>query len=81
MLRLGFAGNRGLFMSDKITDFAAILTELNEKYGITDYEMAKLTGKDRSKFTKLRTGARKQANYDDGCEIMAIYKKETGRKK
>ena len=63
-------------MGDKVTDFAAILTELNEVYGITDYEMAKLTGKDRSKFTKLRTGARKQANYDDGVEIMSIYKKQ-----
>ena len=62
-------------MGDKITDFAAILTELNEEYGITDYDMSKLTGKDRSKFTKLRTGARKQANYDDGVEIMNIYKK------
>ena len=80
MLRLGFAGNRELFMGDKITDFAAILTELNEEYGITDYEMAKLTGKDRSKFTKLRTGARKQANYDDGCEIMEIYRKQAKKK-
>jgi len=80
MLRLGFAGNRGLFMGDKITDFAAILTELNEEFGITDYEMAKLTGKDRSKFTKLRTGARKQANYDDGVEIMDIYKKQKRKK-
>ena len=67
-------------MGDKVTDFAAILTELNEVYGITDYEMAKLTGKDRSKFTKLRTGARKQANYDDGCEIMGIYEKQKRRK-
>jgi len=69
-------------MGDKITDFAAILTELNEEFGITDYEMAKLTGKDRSKFTKLRTGARKQANYDDGVEIMEIYgeQKVKGRK-
>ena len=67
-------------MASKVTDFSRILTELLEKYEITDYDMAKLTGKDRSKFTKLRTGARKQANYDDGCEIMAIYKKHSRKK-
>lgn len=61
-------------MADKVTDFAKILTELKEKYGINDYDMEKLTGKDRSKFTKLRTGARKQANYDDGAQIMEIFK-------
>lgn len=67
-------------MASKVTDFSKILTELLEKYEITDYDMAKLTGKDRSKFTKLRTGARKQANYDDGCQIMDIYKNQKGKK-
>ena len=67
-------------MAGKVTDFSKILTELLEKYEITDYDMAKLTGKDRSKFTKLRTGARKQANYDDGCQIMDIYKNQKGKK-
>ena len=67
-------------MASKVTDFSKILTELLEKHEITDYDMAKLTGKDRSKFTKLRTGARKQANYDDGCQIMDIYKNQKGKK-
>ena len=57
------------------TDFEAILTELKE-WGTNDYEMAELTGLDRSKFTKLRTGARSQVNYDDGVMIMEIYKRE-----
>lgn len=56
----------------RLTDFQEILTELQEQ-GITDYQMWKLTGEDRSKFTKLRTGARKSPNYDDGCLIMQIY--------
>ena len=67
-------------MAGKITDFAKILTELKEKYEINDYDMERLTGKDRSKFTKLRTGARKQANYDDGVEIMDIYNKQKRKK-
>ena len=67
-------------MAGKVTDFAKILTELKDKYDTNDYDMEKLTGKDRSKFTKLRTGARKQANYDDGVEIMDIYKKKKSKK-
>ena len=62
-------------MTREPTDFSAILEQMKE-WGVNDYEMATLTGLDRSKLTKLRSGARKQANYDDGCVIMEIYKKE-----
>ena len=66
-------------MAEEVTDFARILTELKEEHDINDYDMEKLTGKDRSKFTKLRTRARKQANYDDGREIVRIYEETTGK--
>jgi len=62
-------------MAVKNTDFSKILSELREK-GITDYMMSNQTGIDRSLLTKLRTGQRKQTNYDVGVEIMRIYKKE-----
>ncbi len=62
-------------MTREPTDFSAILEQLKE-WGINDYQMAELTGLDRSKLTKLRSGARKQANYDDGCLIMDAYNKE-----
>lgn len=57
------------------TDFAAILTQLRD-WGFNDYKMAELTGVERSNLSKLRTGARKQPGYDDGVEIMKIYKRE-----
>lgn len=66
-------------MTKKPTDFSAILEQLKD-WGINDYQMAELTGLDRSKLTKLRSGARKQANYDDGCLIMEVYKKEKRKK-
>ena len=61
-------------MTRKKTDFSKILTELKEK-GINDYKLSDLTGINRSMLTKLRTGERKSINYDDGVEIMRIYKK------
>lgn len=59
----------------KTTDFSVILEELREK-GFNDYKMADLTGVNRTSLSKLRTGARKQPNYDDGVAIMEIYGKE-----
>lgn len=57
------------------TDFSKILTELREQ-GINDYKLASLTGIERSKLSKLRTGDRKQPTYDDGVAIMSVYKKK-----
>lgn len=57
------------------TDFAKILSELRDN-GFNDYKMAELTGVNRSMLSKLRIGKRKQPNYDDGVEIMRIYKEE-----
>ena len=59
------------------TDFSRILTELKNN-GINDYKLAELTGIERSKLSKLRTGAKKQAFYDDGVAIMQIYKDKKG---
>lgn len=67
-------------MPVKSTNFSKILTELRE-LGITDYTMSNLTEIDRSLLTKLRTGQRKQTNYDVGVEIMRIYKKERKKKR
>ncbi len=58
-----------------MTDFAEILSQLRY-WGLNDYDLAKKTGIERSKLSKLRTGDRKQPNYDDGVKIMEIYKKE-----
>ncbi len=63
-----------------MTDFSEILTKLRD-WGFNDYEMSDLTGIERSKLSKLRTGDRKQPNYDDGVEIMRIYQKEAKKKK
>lgn len=57
------------------TDFSKILNELKDK-GFNDYRMSELTEIERSMLTRLRTGKRKQPNYDDGVEIMRIYEKE-----
>ena len=43
---------------------------------MNDYRLAELTGIERSKLSKLRTGDRRQPNYDDGVEIMKVYKRE-----
>lgn len=59
----------------KKTDFTKILEELRAK-GFNDYKMAELTGVDRTSLSKLRTGARKQPNYDVGVAIMEVYNKE-----
>ncbi len=64
----------------KVTDFSRILGELRD-WGLNDYKMAELTGIERSKLSKLRTGDRKQPNYDDGVAIMDAYKKEKRRKR
>lgn len=58
-----------------MTDFSEILSTLKD-WGINDYEMSRLTGIERSKLSKLRTGDRKQPNYDDGKEIVRIYQKK-----
>ena len=57
------------------TDFSKILNELRN-IGINDYKLAELTGIERSKLSKLRTGAKKQPFYDDGVAIVDIYNKE-----
>ena len=67
-------------MTRKSTDFSKILTNLRD-WGFNDYEMQRQTGIERSKLSKLRTGDRKQANYDDGVEIMRIYQKEAKKQK
>ncbi len=61
------------------TDFSKILTELKES-GFNDYEMSELTEIERSMLTRLRTGKRKQPNYDDGVAIMNVYLKEIKNK-
>jgi transcriptional regulator with XRE-family HTH domain len=66
-------------MKRKTTDFSAILEELRS-VGINDYKMAELTGIDRSMLSKLRSGDRKQPNYDDGVAIMEIYVAEISGK-
>lgn len=58
------------------TDFTKILEDLRT-WGFNDYKMAELTGINRTSLSKLRTGDRTQPNYDDGCAIMEIYKKES----
>ena len=62
-------------MTRKPTDFSKILEELRS-IGLNDYKMAELTGLDRSMLSKLRSGARKQPNYDDGAAIIEIYTAE-----
>ncbi len=62
-------------MSKQKTNFAKILSELREQ-GLNDYKMAELTGINRTMLTRLRTGKRKQPNYDDGAAIMEIYLKQ-----
>jgi transcriptional regulator with XRE-family HTH domain len=66
-------------MNRKTTDFSHILEELRAA-GINDYKMAELTGIDRSMLSKLRSGDRKQPNYDDGTAIMEIYIVEVSQK-
>lgn len=63
-----------------MTDFTEILGQLRD-WGINDYQMAELTGIERSKLSKLRTGDRKQPNYDDGVAIMKVFQKEARRKR
>ncbi len=58
------------------TDFSKILEDLRS-WGLNDYKMSEITGIERSKLSKFRTGARKQPTYDDGCAIMKVYKKES----
>jgi len=60
------------------TDFSKILEDLRS-WGFNDYKMSDLTGIERSKLSKFRTGDRKQPTYDDGVEIMKIYSKEAKR--
>ena len=57
------------------TDFSKILEELREK-GFNDYKMADLTGVNSTSLSKLRTGDRKQPNYDDGVALMEVYRTE-----
>jgi len=62
-------------MARKKTDFSKILTELKDS-GLNDYKMSELTEIERSMLTRLRTGKRKQPNYDDGVAIMEVHEKE-----
>ena len=62
-----------------MTDFSKILSDLRD-WGFKDYKMSELTGIERSKLSKLRTGDRKQPNYDDGVEIARIYEIETKKR-
>ena len=62
-------------MKRRKTDFSKILTELREQ-GFNDYKMSDLTGINRTTLSKLRTADRKTINYDDGVEIIEVYKKE-----
>tara|TARA_R100001143_G_C3359251_1_gene134492 strand:- start:442 stop:648 length:207 start_codon:yes stop_codon:yes gene_type:complete len=57
------------------TDFSKILEDLRE-WGFNDYKMAELTGIERSKLSKFRTGDRKNPTYDDGCAIMKVFKSQ-----
>lgn len=72
--------HEGYGMTIKSTDFSKILNELRD-LGINDYKLAELTGIERSKLSKLRTGDRKQPNYDDGVAIMNVYKKTKSSQK
>ncbi len=63
------------WMAQQSTDFTVILEALRE-HGINDYKLAKMTGIDRSVLSKLRTGSRKQPNYDMGVLIMEAYQRE-----
>lgn len=56
------------------TDFTKILKELQEK-GLNDYKMSELTGIERTKLSRLRTGKIKQPTYDDGVAIIGEYEK------
>ena len=69
----------GICMTREITDFSKILSELRE-WGFNDYKMAELTGIERSKLSKFRTGDRKNPTYDDGCVIIAIYRKQARKR-
>ena len=64
-----------IFMTKEITDFSEILEKLRDK-GLNDYKMSELTGVNRTSLSKLRTGDRKQPNYDDGVAIMEVYQRE-----
>jgi transcriptional regulator with XRE-family HTH domain len=66
-------------MESKGTDFSQILEALREA-GFNDYDMSKLTGIERSKLSKFRTGDRKSPTYDDGCKIMEIYEREVKKR-
>ena len=66
-------------MTRKITDFSEILSELRE-WNFNDYKMAELTGIERSKLSEWRKGERNSPTYDDGCLIMAIYRKEARKR-
>lgn len=54
------------------TNFSRILKELSER-GINDYKLSEITGIERTKLTKLRTGVKQQPYYDDGIAIMKTY--------
>ena len=66
-------------MDKEPTDFSKILTEL-QAWGFNDYKMEELTGIERSGLSRLRKGAKKQPNYDDGVKIMHIYQKEAKKR-
>ena len=63
-------------MARETTDFQKIVQDLKD-WGWGDTELAEKTGVPRTKFAKLRSGAHAQPTYDDGVEIMKLYKKES----
>jgi len=58
------------------TDFKKICHDL-KTWGWGDTELAEKTGVPRTKFAKLRSGAHVQPTYDDGVEIVALYRRES----
>ena len=62
-------------MARETTDFQKIVQDLKD-WGWGDTELAEKTGVARTKFAKLRSGAHAQPTYDDGVEIVKLYKKE-----
>lgn len=67
-----------LYTGIEKVDFAQILNELKDM-GVNDYKLAELTGIERSKLTKLRTGGKQQRYYDGGVAIIQAYINHKGK--
>ena len=62
-------------MARETTDIQKIVQDLKD-WGWGDTELAAQTGVARTKFAKLRSGAHAQPTYDDGVEIIKLYRRE-----